>query len=86
MANLEAFLETLTDERVVKALPPFDHPQLFVPLGHPGDNIAVLDTDGDGLADSTFLEDSSVFLEIPAVGAEGRPGAGLPDLKPFLDD
>ena len=31
-----AFLEALTDERVLYRRAPFDHPQLFVPNGHPG--------------------------------------------------
>jgi cytochrome c peroxidase len=61
-----AFMETLTDERVVSQRAPFDHPQLFVPNGHPDSNI---DADGDGLADD-------LMVEIPAVGAQG--GAPLP--------
>jgi cytochrome c peroxidase len=59
-----AFLEALSDERVVYRRAPFDHPQLFVPNGHPGDAAATADADGDGLADD-------VMLEIPAVGAQG---------------
>ncbi len=61
-----AWLESLTDERVLYRRAPFDHPQLFVPNGHPGGPLATLDEDCDGLADD-------VFLEIPAVGAEGGP-------------
>jgi hypothetical protein len=59
-----AFLESLTDERVLYRRAPFDHPQLFVPNGHAGDSSAVTDADGDGLADDRVVE-------IPAVGAEG---------------
>lgn len=66
---LVAFLETLTDERVVYQRAPFDHPQLFVPNGHPGDSGSTVDDDGDGRADD-------VMVEIPAVGAEG--GSPLP--------
>ena len=66
---LVAFLETLTDERVLYQRAPFDHPQIFVPNGHPGDSISTTDADGDGLADD-------LMVEIPAVGAEG--GAPLP--------
>jgi len=61
---LVAFLESLTDERVLHRRAPFDHPQLFVPNGHPGDEVATVDTDGDGLADDELVE-------IPAVGAAG---------------
>jgi cytochrome c peroxidase len=64
-----AFLETLTDERVLYRRAPFDHPQLFVPNGHPGDEASTVDANGDGLADD-------VMLEISAVGAQG--GAPLP--------
>ncbi|MBI3845214.1 MAG: cytochrome C peroxidase [Planctomycetes bacterium] len=59
-----AFLDTLTDERVLYQRAPFDHPQIFVPNGHPGDSYWTSDTDGDGLADD-------VMVEIPAVGAAG---------------
>jgi hypothetical protein len=68
-----AFLESLTDERVLYRRAPFDHPQLFVPNGHPGDWSGVTDANGDGLADDRMLV-------IPAVGAEG----GLP-LPGFLE-
>ena len=64
-----AFLESLTDERVLYRRAPFDHPQLFVPNGHPGDSSGVTDANGDGLADDRMVV-------IPAVGAEG--GAPLP--------
>jgi cytochrome c peroxidase len=59
-----AFLEALTDERVLYQRAPFDHPQLFVPNGHPGDSMTTIDADGDGLADD-------LMIEIPAVGAAG---------------
>jgi hypothetical protein len=59
---LVAFLETLTDDRVVFQRAPFDHPQLFVPNGHPGNSNSTTDADGDGLADD-------VLVEIPAIGA-----------------
>jgi cytochrome c peroxidase len=69
-----AFLETLTDERVVYQSAPFDHPQIFVPNGHPGDSDSTIDADNNGLADD-------LMVEIPAVGAEG--GDPLPG---FLED
>ena len=61
-----AFLECLTDERVLYRRAPFDHPQLFVPNGHPGDRFSTTDANNDGLADD-------IMLEIPAVGADGGP-------------
>lgn len=69
VSALVAFLEALTDDRVVYRRAPFDHPQLFVPNGHPGDEHVVVDSNGDGFADD-------VLVEIPAVGAAG--GAPLP--------
>ena len=62
-ANLVAFLKTLTDDRVRFEAAPFDHPQLFVPNGHPGDAAAVIN-DGTGQATDTLVE-------IPASGATG---------------
>ena len=68
---LVAFLEALTDERVLYQRAPFDHPQLFVPNGHPGDSSATVDSNADGLADD-------LMIEIPAVGAAGgAPLAGF---------
>jgi cytochrome c peroxidase len=61
---LVAYLETLTDDRVVFQRAPFDHPQLFVPNGHPGNSNSTTDANGDGLADD-------VLVEIPAIGAAG---------------
>ena len=64
-----AFMESLTDERVLFRRAPFDHPQIFVPNGHPGGRRSTTDADNDGLADD-------IMVEIAAVGAEG--GAPLP--------
>jgi cytochrome c peroxidase len=61
---LVAFLEALTDERVLYRRAPFDHPQIFVPNGHPGGRRHTRDFNNDGLADDNMLE-------ISAVGAEG---------------
>ena len=66
---LVAFLESLTDERVLYRRAPFDHPQLFVPIGHPGGRLSTTDANNDGLAED-------IMVEIPAVGAEG--GSPLP--------
>lgn len=62
--DLVAFLTALTDERVRYDKAPFDHPQLFVPNGHPGSTSSVTN-DGTGKATDNLLE-------IPAVGRNGR--------------
>ena len=61
--SLVAFLVSLTDDRVRYERAPFDHPQLFITNGHPGDQNAVTD-DGTGQATTTLLE-------LPAVGRYG---------------
>ena len=54
----------LTDERVLYDKAPFDHPQLFVPNGHPGDENSVTENKKSGNA-------TDDLMEIPAVGANG---------------
>ncbi|MDF5720095.1 MAG: cytochrome c peroxidase [Rhizonema sp. PD37] len=68
---LVAFLKSLTDERVRYEQAPFDHPQLFIPNGHPGNQNSVTD-DGNGQA-------TDELLELPTVGRNGRdtPGANF---------
>jgi hypothetical protein len=61
---LIAFLKSLTDERVLYSQAPFDHPQLFVPNGHKGDEDKVRDKNRDDIADDDMVE-------IEEVGAEG---------------
>jgi cytochrome c peroxidase len=61
--SLVAFMQSLTDDRVRFERAPFDHPQLFITNGHPGDQNAVTD-DGSGQATTTLIE-------LPAVGASG---------------
>jgi hypothetical protein len=61
--SLVAFLLSLTDERVRYERAPFDHPQLFITNGHPGDQNAVTN-DGTGQATTTLIE-------VPAVGSNG---------------
>ena len=63
MADLVAFLRSLTDERVRRAAAPFDHPQLFVPNGHPG-------TTGPSGIKRAGRGRSA---EIPATGSYGGP-------------
>ncbi|BAZ49636.1 hypothetical protein NIES4103_22480 [Nostoc sp. NIES-4103] len=60
---LVAFLKSLTDERVRYEKAPFDHPQLFIPNGHPGNETTVTN-DGTGKA-------TDDLIEIPAVGRNG---------------
>lgn len=74
-SNLVAFLNALTDERVRLRKAPFDHPQLLIPNGHPGDQMGVTD-DGKGHA-------TDEMLEIPAVGAKG--GDPLPTFSDNLE-
>ena len=42
----------------------FDHPQIFVPNGHPGDENAVTQLNGRAV---------DTFLEVPATGKNGGP-------------
>lgn len=62
-ADLVDFLKSLTDDRVRYDKAPFDHPQLCVPNGHPGDQNLVTDR-GNGQA-------TDQLIEIPAVGRNG---------------
>lgn len=65
-ADLIAFLNTLTDERVVYEKAPFDHPELIIGHGHPGDNAQV--SSGNFIAPHLGIDD---LITLPAVGAEG---------------
>ncbi|MDO6496582.1 cytochrome-c peroxidase [Photobacterium sanguinicancri] len=76
ISDLVAFLKALTDERVRWEQAPFDHPQLYVANGHVGDEHSV-SVNHEGRAETDWLE-------IPAVGADGRAAKGLPALEPFL--
>ena len=78
ISDLVAFLKSLTDERVKCEEAPFDHPQAFVPDGHPVDETMATDSNNDGQADDDLLK-------VPAVGAGGRLAKGLACLKPFLE-
>jgi hypothetical protein len=61
--SLVLFMQSLTDDRVRFERAPFDHPQLFITNGHPGDQNAVTN-DGTGQATTTVIQ-------LPAVGANG---------------
>lgn len=73
-ADLIAFLKTFTDDRVRYEKAPFDHPEIIIPYGHPGDHAQV--TVGNVVQNN--LATDSVEI-IPAVGAEGT----LKPLEPF---
>jgi cytochrome c peroxidase len=64
---LVAFMQGLTDDRVRLDKAPFDHPQLFVPNGHPGDQNSVT-------RDGSTIQATDQLLEIPAVGRNGNQG------------
>ncbi|MBP5975602.1 cytochrome C peroxidase [Brasilonema sp. CT11] len=73
---LVAFMKGLTDERVRNQKAPFDHPQLFIPNGHPGDqNSVTIDPNVKTQDGTTQATDS--LLEIPVVGQNG--GNPLPN-------
>lgn len=66
---LVAFMISLTDERVRNDAAPFDHPQLFIPNGHKGNETKVTG-DGQGRAQDDLIE-------LPATGKKG--GAKRPN-------
>jgi cytochrome c peroxidase len=67
-SDLIAFLKALTDDRVRFQKAPFDHPQLFIPNGHPLNQAFVrTDSKGNGV---------DQLVEIPAVGRNGGPSIG----------
>lgn len=65
-AALVDFLLALTDERVKYERAPFDRPEMFVPI-----NGSAPDNPGG----RAWLLNDARFLQIPEVGAEGRPDA-----------
>lgn len=68
-ADLITFMRNgLTDPRVLHEQAPFDHPQLFVPSGHPGSQISVTSS-GNSNGTPTATD---ALIEIPAVGQSGR--------------
>ncbi len=70
------FLVALTDPRVRNESGVFDHPELFVPNGHLGDNVLLSCVEGGVACDD--------ILAIPAIGRFGRAFGGLDPLEPFL--
>jgi cytochrome c peroxidase len=76
---LVAFLESLTDQRVACEQAPFDHPELVVPDGHPGDQFMV-----EPDPTNPFKAKDS-FRLISAVGSTGLPGIGKPCVGSFAE-
>src|SRR5207247_641498 len=76
-ANVVAFLKTLTDDRVRFESAPFDHPQLFIPNGHPGDAAAVVN-DGTGKATDALVEVPASGAAGSCVGVDGTPHFACP--------
>jgi cytochrome c peroxidase len=74
---LVAFLESLTDPRVPCERAPFDHPELQVANGHPGNQFVV---ERDPTRPFKAGDD---FRLIPAVGSAGLPGIGQPCVGSF---
>ncbi len=75
VADLVAFMKSLTDERVRWERAPFDHPSLTIPNGHVGDENKV--------TSNPAVEQS---LVLPAVGAKGRQPKALKALQSFDAD
>jgi len=67
-ADLVMFLRNgLTDPRVLHEQAPFDHPQLFIPNGHPGNQSGVTSSgNSNGTPTATDAQ-----VEVPAVGRNG---------------
>ncbi|MDQ1471113.1 MAG: hypothetical protein QOJ99_2593 [Bryobacterales bacterium] len=76
IANLVAFLKSLTDERVRWEKAPFDHPSLIIPNGEVGDQNRVWKQDFNGQAMDNLLP-------LPAVGKDGRAVKGLGPITSF---
>jgi len=57
------FLKALTDDRVRYHQAPFDHPELIIPNGHPGNTNSVT-SEGTG-------EAAESFITLPAIGKRG---------------
>ncbi|NJD05208.1 MAG: cytochrome C peroxidase [Methylococcaceae bacterium] len=76
--GLIELFKTFTDERVRYERAPFDHPEVTVPNGHPGDNQNA--TAGNPLNATLATDD---YLVIPAVGASGS-AQPLPSFDTFL--
>ena len=68
--SLVSFMKSLTDERVRNQKAPFDHPQLFIPNGHPNDEKNVV-ADSKVQTDDGTKQGKDDLIEIPVVGRGG---------------
>src|SRR6266478_4890348 len=82
------FLLELTDDRVAREAAPFDHPQMILPLdgtAPESDGIVNRDVMLSGTCSPSPLGpgqeacDGGMFLNVPAVGANGNPGGRMPN-------
>ena len=73
------FLLALTDDRVRWEKAPFDHPELFVSNGSPGDSNSITCPAG-----SSTTATCDTLMRLPQVGAAGRAAESLPALGTFL--
>ncbi|MBI4332077.1 MAG: hypothetical protein HY673_12415 [Chloroflexi bacterium] len=80
--RLVKFMLALTDDRVRYEMAPFDHPQLFIPNGHPGDRTTI--TAPYNVVNGVN-QARDILVELPAVGQDGRPPLGLGPLLGLLD-
>lgn len=72
-AALIALMKTFTDDRVRYEQAPFDHPEITVPNGHPGDQNGT--ESGNPLSPELAKDE---YMTIPAVGAGGAENPILP--------
>jgi len=72
-ADIIEFLKTLTDDRVRYEKAPFDHPEITIYNGHPGNQFLV---DPGNELDPSLAVDSNEI--VPAVGSNGRINPLLP--------
>ena len=68
--ELVDFMKSLTDPRVNSEKAPFDHPELFIPVGHAERNGQLLSNDG--------VHAITSIKKIPAVGKNGEIYSGPP--------
>jgi hypothetical protein len=71
----------LTDQRVLHQAAPFDHPQLFLPNGHPTNTATGYPVTNDPSHPGQATDLAAPMFEIPATGRKG----GAP-LKTFLEN